>query len=156
MNTPYDDQPGGYPPYPGGTDPGYPSPSGPSGTAAYLHGAPVSFGDAVLLGLRNLVNFRGRASRSAFWWFLLFTVIAEIVIDLMVISAHTNAGTHSSIPSFVGALLSLSVAVRRLHDSDHRGWWWLIGCIPVIGWIPLVYFYLKRPSPGPNRFDPPR
>jgi uncharacterized membrane protein YhaH (DUF805 family) len=45
------------------------------------------------------------------------------------------------------------VAIRRLHDSDRSGWWWLIGLIPIIGTIVLIVFYCLPGTPGPNKYD---
>jgi uncharacterized membrane protein YhaH (DUF805 family) len=47
-----------------------------------------------------------------------------------------------------------AVAVRRLHDSDHSGWWLLIGLVPVAGGLVLFIFYLLAGSSGPNRYGP--
>ena len=52
-------------------------------------------------------------------------------------------------------LPGLSVAIRRLHDTDHSGWWVLIGLIPIIGFIVLLVFYLRQSDPGENRYGPP-
>jgi uncharacterized membrane protein YhaH (DUF805 family) len=123
--------------------------------AAYLDGAPVSFGQAVSEGLRNVLTFQGRASRSAFWWFVLFTIAAQFVIELVVGLAVRNPQALDSTLSVIAALLTLSVAIRRLHDSGHSGWWWLIGLIPIVGWIVLLFFYIRPGTPGPNRYNAP-
>lgn len=47
--------------------------------------------------------------------------------------------------------VNLSLAIRRLHDSDKSGWWVLIGLIPLIGFIVLLIFYLQPGTAGPNR-----
>jgi uncharacterized membrane protein YhaH (DUF805 family) len=47
--------------------------------------------------------------------------------------------------------VNLSLAVRRLHDTDKSGFWIFIGLIPLIGAIVLLVFYLLPGTPGPNR-----
>jgi uncharacterized membrane protein YhaH (DUF805 family) len=47
--------------------------------------------------------------------------------------------------------VNLSLAVRRLHDTDKSGFWIFIGLIPLIGGIVLLVFYLLLGTPGPNR-----
>ena len=47
----------------------------------------------------------------------------------------------------------ITVAVRRLHDTNRTGWWWWIGWVPFFGWIVLLVFYLLRGTPGPNRYS---
>jgi uncharacterized membrane protein YhaH (DUF805 family) len=118
---------------------------------SYLNGGRAGFGAAVSQGLRNLLTFRGRASRSAFWWFVLFTLIVQVVIDLVVGRGAHGARTESL--GLISTLLTLAVSVRRLHDSNHSGWWWLIGLVPIVGWIVLLVFYLQRGTRGPNRFE---
>jgi uncharacterized membrane protein YhaH (DUF805 family) len=49
---------------------------------------------------------------------------------------------------------TIAVTVRRLHDSNHRGWWWWIGFVPVIGWIWLLVLLCLDSTPGQNRFGP--
>ena len=46
----------------------------------------------------------------------------------------------------------LAVLVRRLHDTDHSGWWYWIGLIPLIGVIILLIFLCSDSKPGENRF----
>ena len=53
----------------------------------------------------------------------------------------------------LGVLLpGLGVAIRRLHDTDRSGWWLLVGLIPLIGWIVLVFWYASEGTRGENRF----
>lgn len=107
----------------------------------------MNFLEAIESGLRNYVQFEGRASRSEYWWFALFTVLAAGPVSIL-----------SEWASGVAALLlflpSLAVAVRRLHDTDRSGWWLLIGLVPLVGTIVLLVFYLTRGTDGPNRFGP--
>jgi uncharacterized membrane protein YhaH (DUF805 family) len=48
----------------------------------------------------------------------------------------------------------LAVTVRRMHDLDKSGWWWLIGFIPLVGAIILLVWFCQRGTVGPNRFGP--
>jgi uncharacterized membrane protein YhaH (DUF805 family) len=147
-------QGGTYDAYPsaGGYGPGGYPPGGPR-PLSYLQGAPVGFADAVRGAMTNIVTLRGRASRSAFWWFVLVQAIAYAIISW--ISDASNAAgivldIIVGIPLFVAGI---AVAVRRLHDADHAGWWWWIGWVPFVGWIVLLVFYLLPGTPGPNRYS---
>ncbi|MBV9795586.1 MAG: DUF805 domain-containing protein [Actinobacteria bacterium] len=135
-----------YTPYPQGTG----SPYGePEPQRDYLHGGPVGFGEAITEGFRNIVNFSGRASRSAFWWFALGAIIIDIVVAIVARAAHVTVLQY--IVEIIVALVSLSLAIRRLHDTNRSGWWWLIGLIPIIGGIILLVFYCLPGTPGPNK-----
>src|SRR5215813_3749551 len=95
-------------------------------------GTTMTFSDAISSGFRNYVGFSGRASRSEFWYWILFTVLVSIVatiIDLVVLSSNTSV--LSTIWSLATFLPSLAIGVRRLHDTDRSGWWWLIAFIPL-------------------------
>src|SRR5215469_1533128 len=83
---PYGQGQGPYAPYPpdrpygsprGGYDPGW------TRARSYLEGAPVAFGQAVQNALRHMFTYRGRASRSAFWWYFLLQVIVSVLISLL-------------------------------------------------------------------------
>ena len=114
----------------------------------------MSFGDAVRSGFDNYVNFNGRASRPAYWWWFLFGILVSAgasIIDLVL-------GTYPILNSLAGLALllpGLSVAIRRLHDTNRTGWWILIGLIPVIGWIVLLIFYLRQGDADTNTYGPP-
>ncbi|MEM9674902.1 MAG: DUF805 domain-containing protein, partial [Bacteroidota bacterium] len=49
---------------------------------------------------------------------------------------------------------SLSLTVRRLHDTGRSGWYILIGLIPIIGSIILFVFYVENSQPGSNQYGP--
>jgi uncharacterized membrane protein YhaH (DUF805 family) len=114
----------------------------------------VTFAEAVRSGFDHYAKFDGRASRPAFWWWFLFGILVGIaanIIDLIL-------GTWGVVNGLAGLALllpNLSVAIRRLHDTDHSGWWVLIGLIPIIGWIVLLIFYLRESDPGQNKYGPP-
>jgi uncharacterized membrane protein YhaH (DUF805 family) len=146
----YPGPPGAYPP------PGYPAPS-----LGYLEGGPVGFGEAVKQAFSHGFVYRGRASRSAYWWFVLCEVIAIFVSELLVVIAAAAHSTAAFVlfSIIVGiafiylALVGLALTIRRLHDIDKTGWWVLIGLVP-FGGIVLLIFSLLEGTPGPNRYQP--
>jgi len=82
-------------------------------------------------------QFEGRASRSEYWWFYLFTLLATAVADRL-------SGTVGNIASLVFFLPSLALAARRLHDVGRSGWWFLL-VFTIIG-IPVVLYWLVKDS----------
>ncbi len=114
----------------------------------------MTFAEAVRSGFDHYVKFDGRASRPAFWWWFLFGILVGIgatIIDAII----GSFGVVSGLAALALLLPNLSVAIRRLHDTDHTGWWVLIGLIPIIGFIVLLIFYLRQSDPGENRYGPP-
>jgi len=110
----------------------------------------MSFTEAISDALSKYVVFKGRSSRSAYWWFYLFgflVLVAAVIIDYAL-------GTYPIIYLLVALALllpNLAVLVRRLHDSGHSGWWVLIGILPIIGAIVLLVFTLQGSEP-PNQW----
>jgi uncharacterized membrane protein YhaH (DUF805 family) len=89
-------------------------------------------------------QFSGRASRSEYWWFYLFTLLATAVADRL-------SGTVGNIASLVFFLPSLALAARRLHDVGRSGWWFLL-VFTVIGIPVVLYWLIKASDAGANRF----
>lgn len=76
----------------------------------------MTFVAAIQSGFRNYARFKGRASRSEYWWWTLFTLVVQAA----------TSGFGDAIGGLVslGILLpSLAVQVRRLHDTNRKGWW---------------------------------
>ena len=113
----------------------------------------MTFGEAIRSGFDHYVKFDGRASRPAFWWWVLFVLLVDVAANL--IDLAIGAPIFSSIVGLGLLLPNLSVSIRRLHDTNRSGWWILIGLIPLIGWIVLLVFYLQQSDSGENRFGPP-
>jgi uncharacterized membrane protein YhaH (DUF805 family) len=61
-------------------------------------------------------------------------------------------GIFSSIFSRAVMLPSIAVGVRRLHDRDMSGWWYLLVLIPLIGGLIQLFFFVQKGTEGPNRF----
>jgi uncharacterized membrane protein YhaH (DUF805 family) len=152
---PYPPQ-GGYSPYP---PPGYGQQGGyaSAGPRGYLQGGPVGFGEAITGAFGNMFNYQNRASRSAYWWFVLFQALAWIgVLVFAGIFAAVKIPVLSilvCLAAFIGLFLAgLSLAVRRLHDQDKSGFWYFIVLVPFIGGIWMLILVLMEGTRGPNRF----
>ena len=83
---------------------------------------------------RNYINFKGRAQRSEFWWFTLFTVIVSVVLGILG-SALPALNILEGIYSLAVLLPSLAVTVRRLHDTNRPAWWLLIYLAVFLAWV---------------------
>jgi uncharacterized membrane protein YhaH (DUF805 family) len=114
----------------------------------------MTFTEAIKDGFDHYVKFDGRASRPAYWWWFLFAVLVSIAANI-IDAAIGTFGIVSGIAGLALLLPGLSVAIRRLHDTNRSGWWILIGLIPIIGWIVLLVFYLQPSDTTENRFGPP-
>ncbi|MFI6782671.1 DUF805 domain-containing protein [Micromonospora sp. NPDC050276] len=118
----------------------------------------MSFIAAIKSVFSQYVGFTGRARRSEYWWFFLFTILVSIVTAALDSALGLNfvdgssSGLIGTIVSLALLLPGLAVAVRRLHDTDRTGWWLLIALVPIVGAIVLIVFFVQGGTPGPNRF----
>ena len=109
----------------------------------------MNFGEAIKSGFGNYVTFSGRAARSEFWYWTLFSVLANLVGGIIDGALGTN---------LIGVVIALAlllpgiaVWVRRLHDLDRTGWWvliWFTG----IGIFLLLFWNCMKGTTGSNRF----
>ena len=104
----------------------------------------MPFQEAIRTCLAKYATFTGRASRSEFWWFALFQVLAVLVASFI----YRHFGTLVMLGLLVP---SIAVGVRRLHDIGKSGWLLLIGFIPLVGHLILLYFFVQ-PSATANAF----
>lgn len=114
----------------------------------------MNFLTAVAACFNQYVTFSGRASRSEYWYFVLFILLGSIVL-VIVDSALFPAPSFqplSSIFSLITIPPSIAVAARRLHDIDKSGWWQLIWGIPLIGWVVMIVWLVKPGTAGSNRY----
>ncbi len=100
--------------------------------------------------MQKYMDFNGRASRPEFWWFALFTLVVSLVLQVI------GGDILGAVFALAVLLPGIAVAVRRLHDVDRSGWWYLLVLIPLIGALILIFaFFIHRGTEGPNRFGAP-
>ena len=116
----------------------------------------MGFGAAIASGFRNYAKGRGRATRSEFWYWTLFVFlvgIAASAVDVVLASVLglDDHGAFNSLTSLALLIPGIAVTIRRLHDTDRSGWWYLLP-LTIIGIIPFVIWVCSRGTPGANRF----
>ena len=127
-------------------------------TCALANGGNMTFYQAVAKCLRKYATFKGRASRSEYWWFAAFLFLFQWPLALTTYDADRFI-RFLSIIYFVLVLVfiipNMAVFTRRLHDTGKSGWSWLLLLIPVVGWI-IVFVWLTREGDlGPNSYGDP-
>jgi len=98
-------------------------------------------------------DFAGRATRQAYWMFVLVSIIISLGISLVeaVVIGTTLVSTLFSLAILVP---SVAIAARRLHDIGMSGWWQLIVLIPFVGIIVLIVLLAKQGEEGNNKYGP--
>ena len=136
----------------------------------------MEFREAVRICLtKKYCSFKGRASRSEFWWFCLFTLLLNLAVAIVGAMAPALASIISAVQALWLLLPTVSVSTRRVHDRDLSGWWQalpaalmlpgLIGLAADAEWlyivaalavgiasIGLMIVYALKGTSGPNRF----
>jgi uncharacterized membrane protein YhaH (DUF805 family) len=114
----------------------------------------MNFAQAISSGFSNYVNFRGRAVRSEYWYWVLFIFLGMIVAEI--IDSVLGLTLIYFLFDLAIILPSIAVGIRRLHDLDRSGWWILLSLIPIVGPIILIIWYCGKGTDGANRFGPDR
>ena len=111
------------------------------------------------LALSRYADFSGRSHRSEFWYFVLFSTLIQVVLSLVdsamgwvyQVDGIEN-GFLSTIAMLVLLVPAISVGTRRLHDIGRSGWWQLLMFLPVVGFLVLVFFWVRDGQAGQNLY----
>ena len=117
----------------------------------------MTFKDSVRTVLREkYATIEGRAPRSEYWWFFLFYLLVSFALGPVDLALFGDQ-TVSPLGTIFGVLVLIpfvTVGVRRLHDRDMSGWWYLLILIPLIGSLALAVIFMIPGTVGTNRFGP--
>jgi len=117
----------------------------------------VDFQTSIKTCFNKYAVFSGRASRSEYWFFVLFGLLGGIItsiIDTMILGYPFEENGPSNLIFTVALIIpSISVAARRLHDINKSGWWQLLW-ITIIGGILLIIWHATQGESKKNRFGP--
>ena len=113
----------------------------------------ITFGEAINSGFRNMFKFTGRASRTEFWYFILFYtlvfytlgIVVSYLIPFVMLKTQHPITLESAlmIVSFIAFILIIplvGITIRRLHDSERKGAWVLSYLLPmIIAMVSVIY-----------------
>ena len=134
-------------------------------------GDDLSVLDWMLLPLKRYADFSGRSRRKEYWLYYLLNMIVTIVGLLLVVAGvpwdqmNNKYLPPMGISTWIGGMVlilwvlgtfvpSLAVAVRRFHDQDKSGWFYLLAFVPYAGGIILIIFMCLEGTRGANRYGP--
>ncbi|HEY8360693.1 MAG TPA: DUF805 domain-containing protein [Ramlibacter sp.] len=104
----------------------------------------MNFTDAVKACFQKYATFTGRSGKPEFWWFFLFQIAVYLVTGMVSEMLYLIAALALVLPS-------LAVGARRLHDIGKSAWLLLVGLIPFVGFLVLIYWFIQ-PSAGANQY----
>ena len=104
-----------------------------------------------LEAMKKYAVFSGRARRKRYWMFtlmnLLIVFVLGIVEGILRIASDSDESVLGGVYILATLIPGIAVGVRRMHDTDHSGWWFLV---PIVNLI----FAIQGGQQGPNRFGP--
>ena len=114
----------------------------------------MNFGKAIATCMGKYSTFSGRASRSEYWWFYLFTILMSwgaTIVD----GAVSSFGDPmvEILVTLVFFVPIIAAGCRRLHDMGKSGWWQLLFIIPIIGWILLIVWLATNTKPEGDKYN---
>jgi len=113
----------------------------------------MDFGKSITICFSKYSKFEGRAQRSEYWWFYLFTWVLSLGGSIM-----DNMTSSGEVFYWITAIVTFTPAIaagaRRLHDVNKSGWWQLIS-LTIIGIIPLLIWMASEGEKKKNQYGNP-
>jgi len=83
--------------------------------------------DSYIGTFKKFFVFDGRARRREFWIFFFVNLVLGLIPFI------------GQIVSLVTCIPSITVGVRRLHDTNRSGKWYFLGLLPLVG---MIFFFV--------------
>ena len=123
----------------------------------------MTFSQAIQSVFSKATKLEGRAPRSEYWYWVLFTFIVQmftIIPVILVAMMIPQRDVWAILPFLIAAgsiwvflwITRITVTVRRYHDQGLSGWMFFIGVIPVVGGLLEIIFMLQPSQPGSNKY----
>lgn len=101
----------------------------------------MGFAEAIKTCNKKIFDYKGRARRSEFWWWALFSAIIGISLSIIALPLPTISLVIQLPVSIYFALVGMSVTTRRLHDTGRSGWWYAASIIA--GVVLIIWFVIE-------------
>ena len=105
--------------------------------------------NAIKICFQKFLIFTNRASRSEYWWFILFYTMFATIPTFV---PNENVVVFGYIMSLLLFIPGIAATVRRLHDINKSGWFIFISLIPILGSIIVLVMTIEKGTLGKNRF----
>ena len=122
----------------------------------------MTFIKSIKTCFKKYLTIKGRAPRSEYWWFQ--AAFVPLSIFVVIVSEDENIEKLSDLIlsfyllCFVVVLASIipliTVTVRRFHDTNKSGWYFLLGLIPLVGSLIVTVMMIPEGTKGKNKYGP--
>ena len=110
--------------------------------------------------LRNYAVVEGRARRKEYWMYILINYLLMNVVALLgwLLGFRSPADKNVLLHWYASAVLipTVAVGVRRMHDTDHSGWWLLLPLVNLVLLVEDGCYRTNRYGPDPKAVARPR
>ena len=111
----------------------------------------MNFLDSVQICYKKIFNYKGRASKSEYWWFQLYFIL----ISVLIFSLKDQTFSQVLLGLWIfNHLPLLAAAIRRFHDMNKSGWMLLWSFIPIVGGFIILIMLIGDGTKGKNKFGP--
>lgn len=106
--------------------------------------------------IKKSFTYSGRSSPNEYWQFIIMHLIIWGV--LISIISIVDLGPILNMFAYVGYLMlgiipQLSVSVRRMHDTNHSGWYMVLALIPPLN-LYILYLLVIGGDSTINKYGP--
>ena len=122
----------------------------------------MTFIDSIKTCFKKYITIKGRAPRSEYWWFQ--AMFVPFFLFVVIMSEAENLESSSELIiwfyllCFVIVIISLipviTVTIRRFHDTNKSGWYFLLGFIPLVGSLIVTVMMIPEGNKGKNKYGP--
>ena len=114
----------------------------------------MDFPTAIQTFFRKYSDFSGRASRSEYWWAVLFIIFCSIATGVIdgVFFAESELEPIGTLQLLITLLPNIAVSARRLHDIGKSGWWLLLNLLVLIGPLIIFVWSVKKGTEDDNPY----
>ena len=102
--------------------------------------------------LANLFNADGRIGRKD--W-IIWSVGISIIFAIIGYLLNDEGSTVQAILSIIAGIAGIFMGIKRLHDLDRSGWFYLLALVPIVNFFFVIYLWIWKGDEGDNRFGAP-
>lgn len=117
--------------------------------------------EGFLQAWKKAFTFQGRARRKEYWCFSVISLLAfvallfvDFALGTVYVDEESAVGLLSTLYFLAALVPGIALFIRRLHDVNWSGLWFLANFVPLLSIVPGIVAAFVDGTPGPNRFGP--